>query len=65
MMPRFLFAALSSILAAFGQTPVRLGIAGLNHGHVSGFLRSAALRLGDVRIVGIYDPDPALVAKYG
>ena len=50
--------------AAFAQSPVRLAIAGLNHGHVSGFLQNAAHRT-DIRIVGIYDPDASLVAKYG
>src|SRR5262249_13746714 len=43
--------------------PLRLAIAGLEHGHVSGFL-NRAVQNGDVRIVGIYDPDPALLAKY-
>jgi predicted dehydrogenase len=43
--------------------PLRLAIAGLVHGHVSGFLR-AALKRTDVRIVGVFDPDAALVRKY-
>src|ERR1035441_6392916 len=43
--------------------PVRLAIAGLVHGHVSGFLRSAKLRK-DVEIVGVFDPDPGLTASY-
>jgi predicted dehydrogenase len=43
--------------------PLRLAIAGLVHGHVSGFLR-AALNRQDVRIVGIFDPDAALVRGY-
>ena len=34
------------------------------HGHVAGFLKSAKERK-DVQIVGIFDPDAALVAKYG
>ena len=46
------------------QPPLRLAIAGLVHGHVSGFLRGAQGR-GDVQIVGIYDPDAALVRQYG
>jgi predicted dehydrogenase len=45
------------------DVPLRLAIAGLVHGHVSGFIR-AALARPDVRIVGIYDPDPALVRSY-
>jgi predicted dehydrogenase len=43
--------------------PLRLAIAGLVHGHVSGFLKAAQSR-GDVRIVGIFDPDRALLRKY-
>ena len=43
--------------------PLRLAIAGLVHGHVSGFLKAAQPR-GDVRIVGIFDPDRALLRKY-
>jgi predicted dehydrogenase len=64
-MRRFLFAALAIAVLAQAQTPVRLAIAGLTHGHVSGFLGSAARRTGDVQIVGVYDPDAALLAKYG
>jgi predicted dehydrogenase len=43
--------------------PLRLAIAGLVHGHVSGFLRSALTR-ADVQVVGIFDPDAALVRSY-
>ena len=43
--------------------PLRLAIAGLNHGHVSGFL-SGALRRSSVQLVGIYDPDATLLARY-
>jgi predicted dehydrogenase len=43
--------------------PLRLAIAGLVHGHVSGFLRSAQGR-PDVEIVGVFDPDAALLRKY-
>ena len=44
--------------------PLRLAIAGLVHGHVSGFLRGAQGRQ-DVQIVGVFDPDAALVRQYG
>jgi len=47
-----------------GQTPLRLAIAGLVHGHVSGFLRAAQARK-DVEIVGVFDQDAALLRKYG
>jgi predicted dehydrogenase len=43
--------------------PLRLAIAGLVHGHVSGFLR-AALKRPDVELVGVFEPDPALLRKY-
>jgi predicted dehydrogenase len=46
------------------QPPLRLAIAGLVHGHVSGFLRGAQGRR-DVEIVGIFDPDAALLRQYG
>jgi predicted dehydrogenase len=43
--------------------PLRLAIAGLVHGHVSGFLRGAQGRK-DVEIIGVYDPDNALLQQY-
>jgi predicted dehydrogenase len=46
------------------ERPLRLAIAGLVHGHVSGFLRGAQGRK-DVEIVGVYDPDTALLQQYG
>src|SRR5437763_9440764 len=56
--------ALSSALSAqTSEKPVRLAIAGLVHGHVSGFLRAAKLRK-DVEIVGVFDPDAGLTASY-
>ena len=48
-----------------GQSrPMRLAIAGLVHGHVSGFLRSAQAR-SDVQIVGVFEKDAALLKSYG
>jgi scyllo-inositol 2-dehydrogenase (NADP+) len=44
--------------------PLRLAIAGLVHGHVNGFLRGAQGRK-DVEIVGLSDPDKALLQQYG
>jgi|SRR5579871_17486 len=52
-------------LPAHAQSPVRIAIAGLNHGHFSDFMRNAAKRTADVQVVALYDPDPALVAQYG
>jgi predicted dehydrogenase len=43
--------------------PFRLAVAGLVHGHVSGFLKAAQAR-SDVQIVGIFEPDAALQAVY-
>jgi predicted dehydrogenase len=43
--------------------PLRLAIAGLVHGHVSGFLRAAQGRK-DVEIVGVFESDAALLKKY-
>lgn len=43
--------------------PLRLAIAGLVHGHVSGFLRAATIR-ADVQIVGVFDPNAGLAADY-
>lgn len=45
------------------EPPLRLAIAGLNHGHVSGFLRNAQRRPG-VEIAGVWDPDSTLLARY-
>src|SRR5258707_6443503 len=45
------------------DAPLRLAIAGLAHGHVSGFLRNAKPR-ADVKVVAVFDPDPALTASY-
>ena len=42
--------------------PVRIVVARLTHGHVNWILGRADL--GDVRVVGIYEPDTAVVARY-
>jgi len=49
--------------ASAGQ-PLRVSIAGLVHGHVSGFLASA-LQRSDIAIVGIAEPDQQLAHRYG
>ncbi len=43
--------------------PLRLAIAGLVHGHVRGFL-TAAQKRSDVQIVGVFEPDTAVLKKY-
>jgi predicted dehydrogenase len=42
--------------------PVRVAIARLTHGHVGGLLGRRAI--GDVEVVGIYEPDRAVAARY-
>lgn len=66
---RIILAALFGALAvahaqeAARPAPLRLVIAGLVHGHVSGFLRAARAR-SDVQIAGVFDPDAELRRKY-
>jgi predicted dehydrogenase len=45
------------------QTPVRIAVAGLVHGHVDGFLRPA-LKRTDIQIVGIFEPREELRKQY-
>ena len=54
---------LSTILTpAFGQKPVRIGIAGLSHSHVIPLLKK--LNRTDIQIVGIAESDQALSDRY-
>jgi predicted dehydrogenase len=63
-----LLALIASTVAGGAQSPegkpLRVAIAGLNHGHVSGFLNNAGRRAADIAIVAVWDPDPALLEKY-
>ena len=43
-------------------SPVRLGVAGMTHGHIDGLMRRPAH--GDVEIVGIAEANSAVVARY-
>ena len=68
-MTRLLSLALIVSAAAAGAQspegkPLRVAIAGLNHGHVSGFLNNAGRRAADIAIVAVWDPDSALLEKY-
>lgn len=54
------FAAMATVAAA---QPLRLGIVGLEHGHVTGFL-TRGLGRPDVKIVGIAEPDDAVAERY-
>jgi predicted dehydrogenase len=57
-------AAFAQSSAAAPARPLRLAIAGLAHGHVSGFLNTALHRAQDVQLVGVWDSDAALGARY-
>lgn len=59
----FLGAVAAGTLAGAASPPLRLGMAGLVHGHAGGFL--ARYRDGkDVELVGISEPDPEVAARY-
>ena len=58
-----MLALIAPARAQEAAPPLRLAIAGLVHGHVSGFLRSALARQ-DVQIVGVFDTDAALLRSY-
>ncbi|WP_347157793.1 Gfo/Idh/MocA family oxidoreductase [Pontibacter chitinilyticus] len=47
---------------AFAQAPVRIALAGLSHGHVDWFFNRDGKK--DVVLVGIYEPNKELAAKY-
>ena len=59
--------SLSVVISSFGQAPrehppLRVGIVGLVHGHVHGFLGSS-LHSPEIQIVGVAEPDQALLAQ--
>jgi predicted dehydrogenase len=68
LLPLALAASVIAAASAGAQSPevkpLRIAIAGLNHGHVWGFIRSAQSRATDVVIVAVWDPDVTLLAKY-
>ncbi len=64
--PKLLLPALLLLLGASGisaQTPIRVAIVGLVHGHVQGFLGSLASH-PELQLVGISDPDASLRQHY-
>jgi predicted dehydrogenase len=61
-MQRLLFF-LSLCGAMYGAAPLKLGIVGLEHGHVTGFLRRG-LNRPDVKIVGVAEPNAEIAARY-
>lgn len=56
-----LFVSVASLAAA--QQPLRVGIAGLAHGHAAGFFRNYLTRT-DVEFAGLSEPDRAVGAQY-
>jgi predicted dehydrogenase len=61
-----LFSTLSAATLAFSaraaQPPLRVGIVGLVHGHVHGFL-GQSLHSPEIEIVGVAEPDPRLLSQ--
>ena len=60
----FVFMMLTTANAqTAGDAPIRIGIAGLAHGHVDGFFQRS-LHRPEIQIVGIAEADQALAARY-
>jgi predicted dehydrogenase len=57
-----MFAATAASASPRPDRPVRVAIARLTHGHVAGLLDRRAS--GDIEIVGIYEPERAVAARY-
>lgn len=62
---RSALTAIGGALAAHAAAgpPLRVAVAGLEHGHVRGFFRSVAGRIG-IEIVGVVEANAALRARY-
>jgi len=67
LLPLVFAASAIAITSAAAQSPqgkpLRVAIAGLNHGHVGGFLGGAQRRT-DIVLVAVWDSDAELLAKY-
>ncbi len=59
----FSFMTVTMSHAQAGAEPLRIGIAGLVHGHVAGFFQRS-LHRPDIQVVGIAEPDQQLAARY-
>ncbi len=59
----FVLALVFTALRASAQSPTRVAIVGLTHGHVQGFLHGVGSH-PEIKLVGISEPDAALRAKY-
>ena len=60
-----LIATLTAFLAplAFAQAPLRVGVVGLVHGHVQGFLENS-LHSPEIEIVGVAESNQQVTARY-
>lgn len=54
----------AAVATAQEEKPLRVAIAGLDHGHVDGFFRAIRDRK-DIEVVGVFDPAVSLHQKYG
>jgi predicted dehydrogenase len=65
LLAAFLFVTLTTTHAqtSIGGEPLRVGIAGLVHGHAEGFFQRS-LHRPDIQIVGIAEPDQQLASRY-
>src|SRR6185312_758711 len=61
-MRKLLLTLLLALTPAFAQQPPKIAIIGLVHAHVWGHLRQI-LKDNKVQLVGIAEPNPALVAE--
>src|SRR6266852_3824227 len=57
-----LFASALSFAVSPARPPLRVGIVGLVHGHVHGFL-DRSLRSPEIQIVGVAEPDARLLSQ--
>lgn len=46
-----------------GQVPLRVGVVGLEHYHVTGWVETLELFSDQLEIVALYDPNPAVGAR--
>ena len=59
----FIAIQMSHAQTSSGSEPLRVGIAGLVHGHVAGFFQRS-LHRPEIQLVGIAEPDQQLAARY-
>jgi hypothetical protein len=62
LLSTLLAVTLASAQTSPAKPPLRVGIVGLVHGHVHGFL-GQSLHSPEIEIVGVTEPDPRLLAQ--